>query len=223
MQSTCPNPGCGAQYNLGPEYVGRHFVCRKCGSTLSVESDGLRMAGGSPAAAPAAPAVPAAAPYVPPASSGYGGRASAMGGQMLGSLGADLGTFVFGAGALLVILFMFFPLLDQFHASRLHAKARAKQAEYMRDSSSGPNESQRKEIKKMEEEADDQSNEAGMNRWRDGWGMLVGFLVLAAAAVMWLQPDQPKARKVVGGIIICAQLLLVFIVYVVMSVVSGMR
>lgn len=64
---------------------------------------------------------------------------------------------------------------------------------------------------------EDQANEAGLNRWRDAWGMLLGFVLLAIASIAWLQPAQPRARKIVGGIIICAELLLVFITYLIQS------
>ncbi|HKB34874.1 MAG TPA: hypothetical protein VKD72_00375, partial [Gemmataceae bacterium] len=48
MQNTCPNPTCGAMYNLTPQHVGRSFACKKCGSTLVVSAAGLELAGTQP-------------------------------------------------------------------------------------------------------------------------------------------------------------------------------
>jgi hypothetical protein len=44
--------------------------------------------------------------------------------------------------------------------------------------------------------------------------MMIGFLFLAAAALGYLTPNQPPIRRVVGAIVIVAEVLLIFIKYI---------
>jgi len=219
MQNICPNPGCGAQYNLSPQHVGRQFACRKCGILLSVDAEGLKLAEGAASSVAPAPLPPQPAPAP---------LRSELGAHMLGAMNLDVFTWVFGAGAMLVIVFAFFPLLDQFHADRLDAKIKIEQNKQnqadnaaIRKNNPSEIDARAKERKrwieetkpKMEEDRAAQQNEAQLNRWRDGWGMLIGFLLLGVASIAWLNPRQPPIKRVVGAIVICAEILLLFIRY----------
>ena len=44
MQFSCPNPGCGAVYNVATNRVGMRVNCKKCGAALIMGEHGLEMA-----------------------------------------------------------------------------------------------------------------------------------------------------------------------------------
>ena len=138
MQYTCPNVGCGAVYRIAAKVIGQRFTCKKCGAALVMEEAGLQLAGGgSLAPLPEAtdpyggtPAVPGAAeiplppPVVPPppavtAPAALGDFAPAMLQRRTGSLQIDLPTWLFGAGAVFVVFFLFLPIIDQMKIARL--------------------------------------------------------------------------------------------------------
>src|SRR4051794_34468639 len=128
MNAACPNPLCGTSYNLTPQHIGRQFVCRKCGSVLSAETDGLHLASQTAAAPHAAPppAVGPAAGYgtpAPPAAAGGGfsGRLAFDPNSIVRRARAHLFTLLFGAGAFLTIVFLFFPLIDKMKVDRRRA------------------------------------------------------------------------------------------------------
>src|SRR5690349_6506151 len=108
MPFACPNPSCRSVYNVSPSQAGTRFTCQNCGKPLIIEVDGLKFDTGSDA--------PAEAPKpVPPPSERFAwlARLPKAGGiqRLAEMIAADPHTWLFGAGALLVILFLFFPLL----------------------------------------------------------------------------------------------------------------
>src|SRR4051794_37556888 len=133
MNAVCPNPLCGTSYNLTPQHIGRQFVCRKCGSVLAAEADGLHLASetsAAPHAAPAPAAGPSAAGYGNPAptaaaptggGAGFSGRPAFDPSALVQRARTHLFTLLFGAGAFLTIVFLFFPLIDKMKVDRRRA------------------------------------------------------------------------------------------------------
>jgi hypothetical protein len=345
MRAFCPNSGCDAVYNLNPQHVGKQFNCRKCGTALAVESDGLRIvtqagppempavptpaatpssppemppvtaerapadadeASSAPAAthsepAPAQPAqaqptpteshvhvaaaaqetefsdaaqpsspaieqfaagpqayqreiprpvsAPVSRPAVPPgttapvATAAAAPTAQAVSDQRSSGtacawncLRNDPASWGFAFGSVLVILFLFFPILDQLKLAKFKAAVeigdqeqtrldRELQAKEQANPSRAGADIDRKSRREAREKWTRQRSEveAQAEQHRIGlrgsaywytWGMLLGFLALAASAVGFLSPAQPMTRRVVGAIVLCAQLLLIFITYV---------
>jgi hypothetical protein len=219
MQGTCPNPGCGAAYTLAAQNVGRQFACRQCGVMLKVEADGLHLAAEPIAAAtPAAAAAPTAA-----AASRAAGAAKAFAkGPALSHLKENLCDWLFGAGAVLVIIFTFFPVLDKLRANRFHADIKATETEFQRSDreSTTPlnaeaKKNREKKLEALRDRAEDQDDSSKYAAWWYGWGTLLGFLLLAVACIAWMGPNQSRTHRVVAAVVICAQLLLVFIAYIV--------
>jgi hypothetical protein len=72
---------------------------------------------------------------------------------------------------------------------------------------------------KQKERLQDDVEELTVSADRSGywytWGMLLGFLFLAFAALGYLNPAQPTIRRVVGAIVIVAEVLLIFMRYIV--------
>jgi hypothetical protein len=148
----------------------------------------------------------------------------------------DIPTLVFGAGAFFVILFLFLPLIDKAKVSRRQALIQAGNNRQERldrllqekeDASSEEKERRKKEREAwekekvaMQEDIEDAKVSTMTSVYWYRYGMMFGFLLLAFAALAYLNPSQPTIRRVVGAIVIVAQVLLVFIVFVFSSSVS---
>ena len=66
------------------------------------------------------------------------------------------------------------------------------------------------ELPKLQDKVDEARESAKTWRYWYDWGMMWGFLFLALAALGYLTPQQPTIRRVVGAIIFCAMMLLIF-------------
>ena len=245
MQNTCPNPGCGAMYNLTAQHVGRSFVCKKCGATLLVTNDGLEVAGGTPGVEPVAPSAEDPTPMRRQTRMGAGPGAAFR--QYWDRVRADASTWLFGLGAFFTIICLFFPLLDSAKVDRRRVKVEAGDRRETRlndlqrkrqggQGGQGDQAQAEKEDKarkdankkwlevekpKLQEEVDDAMDSARTWRYWYDWGMMWGFLFLAFAALGYLTPTQPTIRRVVGSILICAMMLLIFIRFVLASGLKG--
>ena len=243
MQNTCPNPGCGAMYNLTAQHVGRSFLCKKCSATLHVTDDGLELAG-----ATSAGIAPAGAATVEPFASAseeptpmrrpsrVGKGAGAYFEQVWNRIRADASTWLFGVGAFFTILCLFFPLLDRGkllsreadlnaakrHEERLQREMARKKREAKGDEFAKEEETRNKahkhwedvDLPKLQDRVDEARDSARSWRYWYYWGTMWGFLFLAFAALGYLTPQQPLIRRVVGAIIFCAMMLLIFIHFV---------
>jgi hypothetical protein len=141
MQATCPNDLWGAVYNLGAQHVGRKFPCKKCGVPLTVGSNGLHFATDD-AAAP--PPVVAAQPVSGDELSNAVASLSEVSGAasrarrphstptLMEQLPAEFFTYLLLAGSLLVVIFLFLPLVDHAAIGRAEARIRAGDAEQRR-------------------------------------------------------------------------------------------
>jgi hypothetical protein len=222
-------PGCNTVYNVSAPDVGREFSCFKCNTSLVVRKDGIRLAG-------ATPALPGGSePEAPVAESA---RLSPGGGadlfrRVLSRLN-DVSTWLFGTGAFLVIVNLFFPLINQAKVSRAKAAIQAGQLkddraerelkQKMQDKKDvsiadeelrkKARESWAKQKVRMEDDLEELGLDARQSDYWYTWGMMIGFLFLAAAALGYLTPSQPPIRRVVGAIVIVAEVLLIFIKYI---------
>jgi len=209
-----PNPACGATYSLTADNVGKQFACRKCRTLLRVEADGLYLASPEPAETVAIASSPARrAP----------GNSFAAA-SLIAKAQNSVYDITFGVGAVLVIVFTFFPVLDQLRHSRYRADIKAQETAFHREdrdrTSPLPSDTKKARDKKLEElndSADDHEASMMYSGWWYGWGMLFGFLLLAAASIAWMGSNHSRTHRVVAAIVICTELLLVFIVYVVRS------
>lgn len=226
MNKLCP--GCNTAYNVGPPDVGREFSCFKCNAALVVRKDGIQLANAPAAPAAANPAVSA----TEDASDSPRGGAS----PWRGAIGrfADVPTWLFGIGAFLVILFLFFPLINKAKIARAEAAIKAGQLhddrmerelkQKLQDKKDvgitdeelrrKAREAWTKQKERMQSDLDELSVEVQQSDYGYTWGMMLGFLFLAAAALGYLSPTQPPIRRVVGSIVILAEVLLIFLKYV---------
>ncbi|HEY8504753.1 MAG TPA: hypothetical protein VIL46_09235, partial [Gemmataceae bacterium] len=203
---------CGTLYNVTPNDVGRRIACKKCRAPLNVGPDGLRLEEG--AAAPPGEAPAFAVPAAP---------AGTVLGRLRGSI--DPPTMLIGAGMFLVVVFAFFPLIDQARVLNLEGAIRAG------DYADQLDEWETNQLNKGNPTPEDRSKRAARAaEWRREkerlgievnlaranadravvWnrrGMLLGFVLLSLAGVGFLATPQPGFRKVLGGVL----LLLVFL------------
>jgi hypothetical protein len=241
MQSSCPNPGCGAAYNLGPQHLGRRLTCRQCASALVVTGDGLQFADAVSMPIPTSPlpqptsyitahsetGLTATQPSVPRSA-----RPSA-----LDQLKTQFFTALFAAGTFLIIVFLFLPLIDaasavrqsakietgEFRITRAEADLTERKVSRTSDDWKHLDEDRKawdKEKVGLKLDAEEAKIDVRKSHYWHLWGMMLGFLMLSAASIGYLSPNEGKVRRVVGAIVICSLLLLVFIAFVIQSSVA---
>lgn len=220
-------PGCKTAYNIADPDVGREFTCFKCNAALVVNKNGLSLANAAPPAV-AAPKNLSVEPTPRRVSRSKLGGILSWAGRL-----ADAPTWLFAIGAFLVIAFLFFPLINQAKVGRAKAALDAGQLkedrlerELKQKIDEGKNitpadEELRKKVRQtwikekasLKDDAEELSLEARRSDYWYIWGMMLGFMILAAAALAYLNPMQPPIRRVVGAIVIVAEVLLIFLKY----------
>lgn len=250
MPFACPNPNCRSVYNVSAKQAGTRFTCQNCGAALVIEANGLRLdTEGAPGAQEPYEG-PASAPAAAAGRLPLLARLPNLGGlQRFGDvIGTDLAIWLFGAGAVFVIIFLFFPLIDQAKIARRTAhissgdreqerldqklELKKKRTDKDKEKETEKIEAEEKERKKTREKWDDRKLELQsdvddaqfsfrMSNYWYSWGMMIGFLLLAIASLCFLTPGQTTSRRVVGSIVICAQMLLIFIAFVIASVATS--
>lgn len=236
MNNTCPS--CGAVYNVAAKDVGRRIKCKKCGSALTVTDSGLEVDGG-PAAAPAS--APAGDDYddlgdAPPPRSRSASRRSSGGGmgglqvdpmQLLKDFGG-LWSLLFGFGAFLVIVFMFMPIIGQAHVKSREADVSAATRDHNaykkrleKDNQTAKLEEAEKNYEKRREELQDKVDSQRTSNMQSGYWeryfMMFGFVFLMFGSLGWLMPGQSTVRRILGAVVLGAEMVLVFIYFIVRS------
>jgi hypothetical protein len=222
MINLCPQRGCDATYDLDYSDVGRTLRCRKCGSLLEVEERGLRLVSSGDQPEPTREAVPVR-PLEEP---GRPRMSSPFQRPSLTNAVTIFSTVLFTTGALLVILFLFLPVIDQTAITRQRAliktgDAREKERRDERALKGGPggdSTSWDKRKASLESDLDEARTAAERSHYGYSIGMMFGFLLLAAGSIGYLAPSQSTPRKVVGAVVITAQMVLVFVIYFIMSI-----
>ena len=134
-----------------------------------------------------------------------------------------LSSLVFGFGAFLVIVFLFLPIIGQAATARAQAAVdrldadRAAKLRQMQKEKKTPEEIQKadEEFAKKKESLEDDARNVRIANIRDVWmeryGMMFGFVFLMFGSIGFLMPQHTATRRVVGAVVICAQMVLVFI------------
>ena len=120
VNKACPK--CGTAFNVSAQDLGRQFTCFKCNTALVMHQDGLRAAASNPRVA-GDDAIPIAAVQLE-ADAATDAQASTASGPRSGR-SPNLATWLFAAGAFLVIVNLFFPLIDQAKLRRANAAVEA--------------------------------------------------------------------------------------------------
>ncbi len=248
MNNVCPN--CQAVYVVQPKDVGRRIKCKRCNVPLVVDANGLRLDDGSPiGSAPGAetPMVTASTePLIEEA------MPTVIGSKplprqpdnnlliALESYGIDASTLIFSLGAFFAIVFLFFPLIDQASAARkranltvldIESKLKDLELEEKGDKATEKEKELRqkekkeelKEIQRLELDARLAEVEATKNNHMNRYGMLFGYLLLAFGAIGFISNPNPGIKRTVGAIVICTQMVLIFLLFTTSSGVSSFR
>lgn len=193
MSPFCPT--CAAVYTLTTADVGRRIACARCGTNLTVTPDGLRA---DPSATPPAKSVPRF------------------------RLPANWPTIAFTTGAVLVIFFVFMPLVGSANADRRTALLSEASVEHAanlkrlreRKADAKQISDAEEEWQRLRDQLQDEAKLAEAARARDlysdRYGLLLGCVVLAVGAVGWTRADQPLTRRILGAVVLAAQLVLAF-------------
>lgn len=221
MNSACP--GCGAVYNVTSKDVGRRLKCKKCNAPVIITEQGIE-----PDSAPVT-AAPVAAGYAPQEGEDIipskprrlrGGFSDTY--QQNASLLASL---LFGIGAFLVIFEMFMPLIGlakiearkemREQAIRDFNKAK-KEIEEGKDDGNKTNriaelqKEHKKDLDYWDEKIQDAKSASMTSLYFEQYFMLFGFLLVMVASIMFMSPEQPTTKRVVGAVVITFQMLVVF-------------
>src|SRR4029079_1515790 len=58
-------------------------------------------------------------------------------------------------------------------------------------------------------------------KWMERYGMMFGFLFLMAGSIGYMMPTQTGMRRILGTIVLAAQVLIIFIIFAVMGGCEG--
>jgi hypothetical protein len=244
LNNACPS--CGAVYSVQPQHVGRRLSCKKCGTPLAVDADGIHLATADPPVEaalvepPSTPGLavddrelsparlagsrPSSSPPVWPRVSEGIGRVFTV---------ADVPTLLFGVGVVLLLMFFFLPLIDQarlagHRAALSTGELRAARREREWKDQKDVDETQRqrtrdswtKEKTRLEEQIEESTISAARALPTYRYGLLAASLILAVASLLYLRPSQPTIRRVVGAVVLLAEILLILLVVFVEGSVS---
>lgn len=229
MINACP--ACGAVYNVTPKDIGRRLKCKKCGAAiviteLGIEADeGVAASASSAASTADEPVEPAVSVVKKPRRNlNLGGGAIGFMEQFRGTIA----TFIFGFGAFLVIFHLFMPLIAQAKVARRSAfKAEAERLYQEEVDRINKNKDLKDKDKLLEDlrkehEAEMKDYDRSIasaetarktSSYWDYYFMMFGFLAVMVGSLMFMMPGQPTVKRVVGAIVITAQMLLVFMTF----------
>jgi len=212
MQASCPNQGCNEAYTIGPEHVGRRSVCKRCGATFIIEADGLRLIDAPILAEVATPPAPDTSKS--PSRTRRSLPTPAKG--AVGSFLADPFSCLMLAGSLVVVFFLFQPVLDGLKINQISAKMErlSEGSTSIRPPRRGeepPAESS--ELKELKEELKEARLDAREATYLYTWFVLVGFLLLVLAEIGYVVTGASRTKRVLGAVLLSGQLLMIFVAY----------
>lgn len=243
MNNACPS--CGTAYQVQPKNIGRRLKCKICGAGMLVAEDGLRLdeSAGSeaePLSELAESAALAGGPSRLIRSRPRGSRGSGFSLAEIWHFDFKISTWLFGAGVLFVLVFLFLPLIDNAVLLGKQADLRAGELREQRLEEQFTRNKQQKKTTPADEEMRNQNRENWERERRDlqltideirlahekweywyRWGMLLGFILLALGSLGFLHPEEPLIKRVVGAIVLVAMVLLVFILFLGMRGLRG--
>jgi hypothetical protein len=235
LNNACPS--CGAVYSVQPQHVGRRLSCKKCGTALVVGEGGIRLANSEPAPeaglaeAPSTPSLAVDDRELSPArlSGSRPTSSEPVWPRIADSIrrvmvALDLPTWIFGLGLLLVLPCFFLPLVDQARlaghraALRVHEDRGVQQEREWKDQKETDDaqrqrarDSWTKEKTRLEEQVKEATVGAARGLPAYYYGILIGCILLGLASLAYLRPTQSGIRRVVGAIVLLAQVLLVLL------------
>jgi hypothetical protein len=227
-------------YNVAAKDIGRRIRCKKCATGLIVSDAGLEIDDANVPQVPtrsSSPPPPPASNFEvdddpPPRRS----RDRSQPGRGMGSnlnvmaIFKDFGgvaTLFFGFGAFLVIVFLFQPIIGTAAVSRAEGAGERIDLEWRTQ------ERKLRKEKKTEEDIttarekfykDNDKDRADENvgyervsnkrsRWFEMYGMMFGFLFLMAGCLGYMMPEQTTVRRILGTVVLGAQMLIIFIIF----------
>ncbi|HYH64572.1 MAG TPA: MJ0042-type zinc finger domain-containing protein [Urbifossiella sp.] len=228
MNNTCPT--CGAVYNVTSKDVGRRIRCKKCQTGLTVATSGLEL--DEPTAPLPSRSAPAPAPVELDDEDDRPRRRPARGPSFdARKVFKDFGgvpSLLFGFGAFLVIVFLFQPIIGVAAVSRAEGTRERLDLEWAgilrkmnKDKKANPDDVEAAREKFFKENDRDKAEDnigyervsAKRSRWFEMYGMMFGFLFLMAGSLGYMMPEQTTVRRILGTVVLGAQMLIIFLVF----------
>lgn len=209
MNTKCPS--CETEYAVTEKDIGRRIACAKCSTHLVVDANGLRET-----ASGLAESRSEKKSSVDPITVRWWESMTAL------VPVEKVPTLLFGLGVLLVVWFLFMPMIAKDRIDRRNALLQ--EATYahnanlrrLRDKNADiqqVTEIEEAWVKKRTELEDDVKRAEfakGQGAYFDRYGLLLGFLVVAAGAIGWTRANQPLVRRILGAVVLGIELLLAF-------------
>ncbi len=233
MNNTCPT--CGAVYNVAAKDIGRRIRCKKCATGLTVTDAGLELD------EPMIPPVPTrAAPPPPPVNDfddvddaprrprpARSGRGTAFDPMKVFKDFGGVPTLLFGFGAFLVIVFLFQPIIGVAAVGRAEGTRERMDLEWgaqmrkLQKDKKTPEDIEAAREKFFKDNDRDRADDnvgyervsSKRSRWFEMYGMMFGFLFLMAGCLGYMTPDQITVRRILGSVVLGAQMLIIFLVF----------
>ena len=238
MVQLCPQVDCTASYHLDENEEGKTFRCDQCGLMLLFDKGTLTLHDGAARNADSRPIAMSVANQEKAPMLTSSAEEKSVASVVLNWFF----TFLFAFGSFLVVLFFFLPVIDREGAARVRDRiaigdsnqARLDNRLFKRqnkgvgldpidvpaqpdDAALRRRKNDRAEWEKtrdrLEEEAEEAHNNAMARVYFYTWGIMFGFLILAMASVGFLSFGPTNPRRIFGGIIITAEILLIFAAY----------
>jgi len=235
MNNACP--GCGAVYNVTAKDIGRHLKCKKCGTPMVIGEGGIE------AESAAASQVPQHAsladdhddPVPLPRRQSRNSVNTAELTQAYQKYGSVIAMLVFGAGAFLIIFHLFMPLVGQAKVAGRKADKREAELSYqLRVDDLNKDKDAKDKVKTLDDlrkahEEDTRSYDkriasaefaSDQSQYWDRYFMMSGFLLVMVGSLLFMMPNQPLLIRIVGAVVVTAQMVFVFIVFLGLSATS---
>jgi hypothetical protein len=131
-------------------------------------------------------------------------------------------SIAFTVGAVLVIWFVFMPLIGSANAERRTALLTVETLDHAADMKqlrtrnadtkqiADAEEAWQRQREQLQEEVRLAEAARARDLYWERYGLLLGCLTLAVGAIGWTRADQPLTRRIVGAVVLAAQLLLAF-------------
>jgi hypothetical protein len=146
-------------------------------------------------------------------------RHSSSGGSAGGSIWGDPFFYLLAVGTLLTIIFAFMPLLDMFKVGNIGAQLERLQGDRMTAGPSGRGEGDSAERERLQKQIGDARISVQANRYWYAWFMMFAFFFVAAGSLGWIVSAAGGARRVVGSVLLCTEVGIVVIMYMIMGTV----
>jgi len=143
--------------------------------------------------------------------------------KVIESLTQDTFSWIVGAGLFAMILFLFLPLIDKANVESKQANMRQKIRQNERENKDKEvprTEWIKTELPKLQDDISNTQDNRDRSLYWYRWGMMLAFFIMSVGGIGYLMQES-TIRRVVGGILVCAQVVIIVVAFVVAAMVAA--